>query len=373
MDTCFAPAERASDDLLREEIERVAGNPIMQELLHNISGLIAVLDQHRQVIAINDSFLETFGISDSASVLGLRLGEVLGCIHCHEEPNGCGTTKYCSTCGAAIAMVSTLVDDKPVEKICSLVMQKGEATAEMAILVRASPLRIEEKKHILLFLQDITLDHMRMAMERTFFHDMDNMFTGLLGASQFLLRQDDSELVRIIHRSARMLYREIEIQKCLFKNNFCDYRICRDDTTAQELLTEINGVFSRHQAAAGKDLLITDSAPGETVKTDKALTLRVMSNMVLNALEATEAQGSVKMWFEQRRDGLLFRVWNDKAIPEDVQLRIFQRSFSTKEGNGRGVGTYSMQLLGEKLLGGKVSFTSTKQDGTIFSFLIPAA
>ena len=45
---------------------------------------------------------------------------------------------------------------------------------------------------------------------------------------------------------------------------------------------------------------------------------------------------------------------------------MFQRSFSTK-GAGRGLGTYSIKLLGEKYLNGKVGFISEQGRGTIFS------
>jgi sensor histidine kinase regulating citrate/malate metabolism len=53
-------------------------------------------------------------------------------------------------------------------------------------------------------------------------------------------------------------------------------------------------------------------------------------------------------------------------MPPEVQLQIFQRSFSTK-GKGRGVGTYSMKLLTERYLGGKLAFTSAAGEGTTFT------
>ena len=68
-----------------------------------------------------------------------------------------------------------------------------------------------------------------------------------------------------------------------------------------------------------------------------------------------------------------FTVWNRSAIPEKVRLRIFQRHFSTKQGTGRGLGTYAMKLFGEKFLGGSVSFASTAAAGTTFRLEIPAA
>ncbi|MBU5638679.1 sensor histidine kinase [Geomonas sp. Red69] len=373
MDTYFAPAEHATEEQLKEEIAKVATNPIIHELLNSIGGLIAVLDEHRQVVGLNVSFLKTLGVDDPGSVLGLRLGEALGCIHCADEPHGCGTTRHCSTCGAVIAMVSVLADGKPVEELCSLTTRKGEAVADYAIMVRASALKLEEQTFILLFLHDVTLEHLRAALERTFFHDMGNMFTGLLGASQYLVRENQSELAAMIYRAAQRLYKEMEIQRCLFKNDFLEYRPSHDDTTAAELLAELKGIFVKHDAAADKSMQLPDSLPSLTVKTDKSLALRVMSNMVMNALEATEEHGEVKLWFEQEQDALQFCVWNEKAIPQEIQCRIFQRSFSTKEGAGRGVGTFSMQLIGEKMLGGKVSFSSSTQQGTLFKFLIPAS
>ena len=62
---------------------------------------------------------------------------------------------------------------------------------------------------------------------------------------------------------------------------------------------------------------------------------------------------------------------NNNYIPEDIQMQIFHRSFSTKE-SGRGLGTYSMRLVGENYLKGKVYFTSDKLKGTTFLIDLPA-
>ena len=45
--------------------------------------------------------------------------------------------------------------------------------------------------------------------------------------------------------------------------------------------------------------------------------------------------------------------------------------FSTKSSTGRGLGTYSMKLLGERYLGGAVSFSSSAEHGTVFTFELP--
>ncbi len=73
---------------------------------------------------------------------------------------------------------------------------------------------------------------------------------------------------------------------------------------------------------------------------------------------------------EQGADGIEFDVHNPGAMPRNVQLQVFQRSFTSK-GDGRGLGTYSMKLLSERYLGGRVSFTSEAVSGTTFSAWYP--
>ena len=99
--------------------------------------------------------------------------------------------------------------------------------------------------------------------------------------------------------------------------------------------------------------------------------LRVMTNMLMNAFEATETGGEVKLDVVSDNDTISFSVWNKECIPENIQQRIFQQYFSTKNGNGRGFGTYSIKLIGEQFLGGRVSFTSLESQGTVFRFELP--
>ena len=98
---------------------------------------------------------------------------------------------------------------------------------------------------------------------------------------------------------------------------------------------------------------------------------RVLSNMLKNALEATAPGQTVTLNCTERGDSAAFTVHNREVMPADVQLQIFQRSFSTKGEAGRGIGTYSIKLLGEQYLGGKVEFTSREAEGTSFVLTVP--
>jgi len=368
METYFAQPEKADPEALSAEIMAVSISPVVSGLLHSTGGLLAILNEHRQVVAINDSFLKMLGIDDPEEALGLRYGEVLQCIHAKDEPAGCGTTEYCSSCGAAIAVVSSIEQDIPLERLCALTSEKGDASGEIALLVRSQPINIERKRLILLFIQDITRHEQRAALERTFFHDVNNMLHVLLQASELLVEEEPSELATSICQVAFRLSKEVSIQQSLSDGSTSSYQPMWNDFTLKIIFKELKTFFNNHPSANDRKIEFSDIVPNISIKTDICLLLRVLNNMIINALEATENGGTVRVWAEQKRDLLNFCVWNAGAIPPEVSIRIFQRNFSTKSQAGRGIGTYSMKLFGENILGGHVSFKSSNKDGTVFKF-----
>jgi sensor histidine kinase regulating citrate/malate metabolism len=92
--------------------------------------------------------------------------------------------------------------------------------------------------------------------------------------------------------------------------------------------------------------------------------------MIKNALEACQPGQTVTVGCQQDGADVLFWVHNPTVMPLNVQLQMFQRSFSTK-GQGRGLGTYSMKLLSERYLKGRVAFTSREGEGTRFTVVYP--
>jgi nitrogen-specific signal transduction histidine kinase len=371
METYFASPERATDIELAEEINFVCKNPVISGLLQSVSGLLAILDEHRQVISLNDSFLRMLGVDDPGKVLGLRPGEALQCPHAFDEPGGCGTSKYCSTCGAAISIVSSLGQDKPVERICALTLNRGTKTVDLALLVRSYPMKIEDKKYLLLFVQDITLSEQRAALERTFFHDINNMLHALVGASELLRYDSPSDITNSLYNSVIRLYKEVAIQRSLSQSESYDYQPMWHEVRISQVITDLQSFFSNHPIAYKKNIQFSDNYPNISFDTDLSLLNRVLCNMILNALEATAEDDIIKLWIEKGDSQLSFCVWNRREIPQEIAPRIFQRNFSTKEQAGRGIGSFSMKLFGEKILGGHVSFKTSREEGTVFRFSLP--
>lgn len=372
MQTHFAPAERTSPQELYLEINAVSNSPVLTKMLQSVSGLLAILDEHRQIVALNDSFLQILGLQDSSSAFGLRPGEAIQCIHAKKEIAGCGTSKYCSTCGAAIAIVSALEQNVPIEQTCSITTNINGNSADLFFSVKAYPIALRDKQFVLLFLQDITADQQRTALERTFFHDVSNMLQILVGASELLVSRDNSPLSKTIHQAAIRLQDEIAIQRCLSKKDSSTYQPIWKTISTLDIIEDLQQFFKPHPLVRSKKLDFSRCTAEVThFTTDHSLLWRILYNMLLNALEATEEGQEVKIWFERTDDFLTFKVWNMGTIAEKTAKRIFERNFTTKGNSGRGLGTYSMKYFGEKILKGEVSFTSTTEDGTTFYFRTP--
>lgn len=374
MDTYFASPERVSGELLEYDIRLISENAVIDGLMQAVNGLFAVLNEHRQIVSLNDAFLDMLGVGDAGAVLGLRPGEAIGCIHADDMPGGCGTSELCQTCGAAIAIVVSRTTNQPVERICAVTVNRDGQEEDLYMRVRSCPIMFGDRQLLLLFLQDITKQQQLSALEQVFFHDLSNIITALLGTSQLLARKSiewKDELEGMNQLSMR-LAKEVEIQRCLAQMGDCTYQAGFTEVSLQQVFEQVKATFLHHPVMIDKILLLPESVPDYTFSTDFYLLMRIIQNMVTNALEASTGGDTVRVAYQLLDDGFIIEVWNKQGIPSHIAKRIFQRNFSTKEAIGRGMGTYSMKLFGEKFLGGEVSFTSSEEAGTTFFFKLPS-
>lgn len=371
--TFFAPTGRATQEDLDRQIGVVSNSPLFNTFLSTVEGVLVVLNEQRQIVGINTAFLGFLGVEDPELTLGLRLGESLCCVHSHEMPGGCGTSKSCGSCGAVIAMMSCLETGQPAERICALEMRTSqEESKSLSLLVRSSLLSIEGFRFLVIGIRDISKEQMRANLEKVFYHDVNNILSALLAPSEMLMiEMPDRSDVAQIRANVQRLKREVALQQELRHSEQMNYAAERKPVFVHRLCRELENMMHSHHALKKRRIVLVLAGEDFLLDTDELLVNRVLSNMLINALEATPAGGEVL--FSTRREGdmVVWNVHNETAIPESIKPRIFQRYFSTKEKMGRGLGTYSMKLFGEMFLGGKVSFTSNEIQGTVFTFQLP--
>jgi signal transduction histidine kinase len=173
-----------------------------------------------------------------------------------------------------------------------------------------------------------------------------------------------------VSRISGQLIEEIETQRSLLAAETNELSANLEELKTKEILEELAVVYRRHEVAKEKSITIAAESESLAFRSDYTLLLRVLGNMLKNALEATPAQENVTLGARRDADQVEFWVNNPAFMPRDVQLQVFKRSFSTK-GAGRGIGTYSMRLLASRYLRGAVDFSSSEAKGTTFRLRLP--
>jgi len=236
--------------------------------------------------------------------------------------------------------------------------------------VISTPVSFNGEVFYILVLQDISDEKRRAALERIFFHDLLNSMGALNGLLSILREEtnpdETRELIKLSEDISRNVIDEILSQRQIRAAENGELKVNIELCNSVELLDSAIEKINFHEAGNGKNIVRTEDSVNTFFAIDKILLQRVIINLLKNALEATQLNGTVTSGIRENEDKIIFWVKNDQLIPKDVQMQLFLRSFSTK-GTGRGLGTYSIRLLTENYLEGKVSFVSNEAEGTVFS------
>jgi signal transduction histidine kinase len=371
--TYFASAIRSTLEELNKESELIGSQKFFHEIFGTFSGTAAVIDKNRQIVYANDELLAFLGFSSMEFVLGKRPGEAVSCTNSSTEPEGCGTSEACRYCGTVNAIIESQKTGIKSLRETHITSNAEGKQRSLDLTVTSTPISIAGQTFYVLILKDISDEKRRLALERIFFHDILNSAGGLNGLLALLKEETDPDEVRKIinlsEEASREILEEILLQRQILAAENGDLEVKIEKVSSLDLLNSSLSKISSHEVGQNKKVIVDEHSVDLEIYTDKLLLQRVLINLIKNALEATREEGIVEVGIESKDEKLCFWVKNDMVISPEVKLQLFQRSFSTK-GSNRGIGTYSIKLLTESYLKGKVSFVSNENEGTIFSVLL---
>jgi signal transduction histidine kinase len=373
--TYHPPSGRSLPEELARQAATWVDNPILHEVLEAVDGFVILANQNHQILLANLPFLKASGRLEGADLQGWRLGEALGCVRVPEGSDGCGTSPACAQCGIAKALSDIRMGGLRASYECLLTRSTPTRWEAMELRVKSTPFPVPGADQILLVCQDISAEKRREVLESVFFHDVLNTLSGLRGWTH-VLKAGLGDTARAIEKldtlSARVL-NEIRSHRLITQAERGELAVKREALSLESLLTDWQTVVEQHPSCGGRTVIFRPPEQSIDLHSDPDLVRRILLNMALNALEATDPGGTVTAWAECARETVTFCVHNPREIPQSVAQHVFQRSYSTKAVRGRGLGTYSMKLFGESFLGGKVTFTTSAKEGTVFRFALPNA
>jgi signal transduction histidine kinase len=355
------------DSEIKKQFGYFSQYPLLIQFIDAMPSPVMVLNKQRQVVYSNKALLNITGKTDLDLVFGLFPGDVLNCSHAAEKKHGCGTSEFCITCGALKSILSANISSQNIQE-CRIIKTNNEA---LDLRVYSSPLKFGDDELTIFTITDISDENRRKNLERIFFHDLLNTASTVKSLAFNLETASGVEATEFRSNLVKMsdnLVEEICAQRDIYAAEINELMVYLSRCNSMVMLNDIFQQFNYFRD--DKKIIIDERSDNCEFFTDKILMRRILSNMLKNALEATFKESIITIGCRKNDETLEFWVHNPGFIEKEVQLQIFQRSFSTK-GKGRGIGTYSMKLLAENYLRGKISFTSDPAEGTVFLCSVP--
>jgi len=203
-------------------------------------------------------------------------------------------------------------------------------------------------------------------------HDMSNILSPLVPLVKMLTAGQEvpEEAREILRREVRRLGALVQRLYSFAQVGGGELRLVQINEVLAEgtalLATEAIHRRVRLETSLAEDLPL--------VKADSDQVYRAVLNLVVNALDAIEGQEdaviSVNTTLDE--DEVVIEVGdNGPGIPEELQAKLFQPFFTTKEG-GTGLGLYSCRRIIEEEHGGIVQLDSRPGEGTRVFLRLPA-
>lgn len=370
----YAPAERAAPEVVQQARQTLLLDPLVTTMLEAMPCFTLLLNQQRQILAVNSQLAAALSLTDLEQVIGKRPGEAVQCIFSADENAGCGTSRHCIGCGAVRSVLEAQQTGRKSVHECHLTLG-GPNTTAADFEVTAIPATVGLVPVTIVTLKDIT-DEKRLALlEKIFFHDLINNAGGIHGIATVLAEgvlppEKEQEYKKWLVDLIDEMVGEIKDQRRLLQAERGEFTPRNVLISIPRILREVQALYINHEVAQGRNLVISGNPQGELVS-DASVIRRILGNMVKNALEAVEKGETVSISCRKEGDEVVFSIHNPGMMPPEVQSQLFQRSVSTKSPYDRGIGTYSIKLLGERYLNGRVNFSSNEEEGTTFTLVLP--
>lgn len=372
METKYASAERSSNQEIQQSNISFENTSYLNNIFCSLSYIFCILNENRQIVFTNDVLLNKIGVETPTEILGKRFGEAINCLYAFDEEGGCGTSEHCRYCGAVNTMLACQKNETKSTGECRIRTVLEGTENFLDVEVTATPFLHENKKYMIFSLIDISDRKRRAIIEKIFFHDVMNVAGGLKGFFEIFDLMNEDERKKYIQMGASLsqqIIDEIGAHRLITQAENKELIVNMKSINSLEFIQQIATDLQFIDVAKDKKIVSEKNSLDIEFESDPVLLRRILNNMLKNALEASTAGETVSLAVQKYNEQLKFSVHNPKFMPREIEMQVFMRSFSTK-GTQRGLGTYSMKILGEKMLGGKVGFTTSETEGTSFYIIL---
>jgi signal transduction histidine kinase len=208
-------------------------------------------------------------------------------------------------------------------------------------------------------------------MAATVAHEIKNPLSAIKSIAQ-VMKEDESlstdyarDLTLIVGETDRLSHSVTQLLSFARRESPAEQSLGVD-----ELVTSVTGLFRANAREQNVDLTCdiqtNASLPGKRV----SVLRDALSNLLLNALQATSKGGTVSVTVAHSDDGLLITVQDTgSGVPADLRERIWEPFFTTRQ-RGTGLGLSIVRKRMQEV-GGTASLVSSVGKGSTFHLRLP--
>lgn len=208
-------------------------------------------------------------------------------------------------------------------------------------------------------------------------HELNNPINNIVLTTECLREELEEELssenVEMLGDILTQAERAAEIVKNLLDFSRTEKPVFTELATAQILTSSINLVKNQCRIL-GVQFAITVAVNLPPIRGNMGNLQQVFTNLLLNAIQASPQGSTIRMRVDYaEKPGFISFVIQDsgKGIPQEIQHKIFEPFFSTKDvGMGTGLGLAVSYAI-VKRHGGKIQVQSEPGQGATFTVLLP--
>ena len=374
--THFAPAKRTVERSIRKKNKRIINDrELAQKIVKETPNLGVILDSNRQIVYANEAITSLLGLGNMDKTLGLRPGELVSCVYSDVMTGGCGTSKACQQCGAVNTIVKCLKSRKRQEGECEISSFMNGQLVPFKFKISCSPLELQNEYFVIANLTDIKGEEDKKEQLMTSVRAGAEANQDLSGLSDLLKNVGETghlENLLDVMKSGSIDHAEeaaAESQRLTDAENG-ELTANFESLSAFAILNNVVSMARSKNMQQSREIMLAPPFPSVYVMTDTNIFEHVLRCMLRNAVEATPVAETVYIGYEITGFTVTFYVSNPGSIPAEHQGLIFEKGFTTKESR-KGLGTYSMKLLGETYLYGQVDFQTDENTGTKFFISLP--
>jgi signal transduction histidine kinase len=224
---------------------------------------------------------------------------------------------------------------------------------------------------------------LREDIDRMIQHDMRSPLSALLSLTDYFIADGETppKMVPSLQSMRSCLYRLLNMLKASLDMYAMENGAFRFTPQPVDLLQVVGNIIQdirlQHHGRAAFAVTVR-GRPAEQGKpfcvlADELPCYSLFSNLLQNAVEASPARGTVSVALDDAPDGMrAIRIHNRGAVPESIRDRFFEKYATAGKARGTGLGTYIAKLIAETL-GGRISMSTSPEEGTTVTVLLPAA